>query len=328
MKRLTLLGALSVVACSSGMLGSNSNRWQRGPGGRGDDRRRGCGSGRGGRGDDRRRGRGSGRGAARGRPAPRVRERGERRERERKRRKRGRERRRGAEAAAAAEARAGAAEAWAGAAEARGRQRRSRGAGGSGGSVGGSGGSAGGSGGRGGGSGGSVGGSGGSAGAGGPLHVTLAQAVPRRDELHSPHRGCRLASTATTTPSWSGPPRSAPTIPGPAVTWFTGGTVSRRLTYPHAPTPSAMSIDPSDSIWLVGHLESGAPPVDFGGTPVAAVDGYYLAKLSSAGTQVVVKARRASRKHLRARDDHRRDRQRVRRRDADAVRFEPSSTRS
>src|SRR5262245_10231112 len=123
----------------------------------------------------------------------------------------------------------------------------------------------------------------------GPLRVTHAEALPGVMN-YIPLSGVAVGVDSQDNAVVVGPASSGFDDPGPTISWFTGHTISRTMPYAHAPTPSAMSIDPSDSIWLVGHLESSLPPVDFGGAPAAAVDGYYLAKLSSDGTQLFVKA--------------------------------------
>jgi len=123
----------------------------------------------------------------------------------------------------------------------------------------------------------------------GPLRVTHAEALPGVTN-YIPLSGVAVGVDSHDDAVVVGPASSGDSDPGPEISWFTGNTVSRTMTYAHAPTPSAMSLDPSDAIWLVGHLESSAPPVDFGGAPAAAVDGYYLAKLSSDGAQLFVKA--------------------------------------
>ena len=123
----------------------------------------------------------------------------------------------------------------------------------------------------------------------GPLQVTHAEALPGITD-YIPLIGVDVGVDSHDNAVVVGPASSGAKDPGPTISWFAGHTISRAMTYAHAPTPSAMAIDPSDSIWLVGHLESGAPPVDFGGTPVTAVDGYYLAKLSSDGAQLFVNA--------------------------------------
>jgi hypothetical protein len=123
----------------------------------------------------------------------------------------------------------------------------------------------------------------------GPLRVTHAEALPGVVN-YLPLSGVAVAVDSHDNAVVVGPATWSDNDPGPAVSWFKGNTVSRTMTYAHAATPSAMALDSTDSIWLVGHLESSSPPVDFGGEPAAPVDGYYLAKLSSDGTQQFVKA--------------------------------------
>jgi hypothetical protein len=164
----------------------------------------------------------------------------------------------------------------------------SGGRGGSGGSGGGgrggSGGSAGTGGGGGGGSGGSAGtggsgggGSGGSGGSAGSLHVTSSRAFPN-------FQGSPLLVVVDSqdTAVVVGPSAASDTDdPGPTATWIPRQGSPHSKTFSNAITPSAIAVDPSRNLWMVGQLYR---TVNFGGGPLAAVDtGYYLARFDTDG---------------------------------------------
>jgi hypothetical protein len=72
--------------------------------------------------------------------------------------------------------------------------------------------------------------------------------------------------------------------PGPTLTSIPLQGAPLKVTFPNAITPEAIAVDASGNIWMVGQLFR---PVSFGGATLPAVEaGYYLAKLTSTGTQV------------------------------------------
>jgi hypothetical protein len=76
--------------------------------------------------------------------------------------------------------------------------------------------------------------------------------------------------------------------PGPAITWIPRTGSPTKLEFPSAVTPEAMTLDPSDNVWMTGQLYRA---VTFGGPTADMVDeGYYLAKLGPTGTALITKA--------------------------------------
>jgi hypothetical protein len=88
----------------------------------------------------------------------------------------------------------------------------------------------------------------------------------------------------------AGPAQSAD--PGPTIRWYPNKSlpvVKREVSFPLAPTPSAVAVAPDDSLWLVGSLYDRS--ASFGGPTIAKSDmNYYLAHLAADGTHLFTTA--------------------------------------
>jgi plastocyanin len=125
-------------------------------------------------------------------------------------------------------------------------------------------------------------GSGGSGGTGGvasgPVHITSAVVFPNFQGAT-----LRVAVDSQDTAVVVGPSATSMTDdPGPTVTWFPRQGSPHSATFANAITPSAIALDPSRNLWMVGQLYRA---VDFGVGVLAPVDGgYYLARLDASGS--------------------------------------------